>query len=102
LAREQLSLEGCSFFVSEAMRRSSMSTELKADLPLEIRHHAPGRRATDHGVRLNPIPAKNTLLTIIFFSAVAAAILYWIFFPPPAPQASENSPTANAQPAERK
>ena len=84
------------------MRRSSMSTELKADLDLEIRGNAPRRRATDPGVRLNPLPAKNTLLTIIFFSAVAAAILYWIFFPPAAPQASESSPTPNAQPAERK
>jgi hypothetical protein len=97
LAREQLP-----FVASDAMRRSSMSTELKADLPLEIRRNAPGRRATDPGVRLNPVPAKNTLLTIIFFSAVAAAILYWIFFPPAAPQAPERSQTQNAQPAERK
>jgi len=83
------------------MRRSSMSTELKADPDLEIRGNAPRRRATDSGVRLNPLPAKNTLLTIIFFSAVAAAILYWIFFPPAAPQASESSPTQDSQPAEQ-
>jgi hypothetical protein len=101
LAQEQLPLEGCSFFASDAMRRRAMSTELKADLPLEIRRNAPERRATNPGVRLNPLPAKHTLLTIIFFSAVAAAILYWIFFPPAAPKAAENSPTANAQPAEQ-
>lgn len=84
------------------MRRTSMSTELKTALDLEIRSNAPRRRATDPGVRLNPLPAKNTLLTIIFFSAVAAAILYWIFFPPAAPQVSENSQAPNAQVAERK
>ena len=78
-----------------------MLTELKSDLDLGAKGKAPGRRATDPGVRLKPLPAKNTLLTIIFFSAVAAAILYWIFFPPAAPQASESSPTPNAQPAER-
>jgi hypothetical protein len=84
------------------MHRTSMSTELKTTLDLEIRSKAPGRRAADPSVRLNPLPAKNTLLTIIFFSAVAAAILYWIFFPPAAPQASASSPTTNAQPAEGK
>jgi hypothetical protein len=102
LAREQLPLEECSFLASDARRRRPMSTELKTDLPLEIRGTARRGRAADHGVRLNPIPAKNTLLTIVFFSAVAAAILYWIFFPPAAPQASESSPTQNAQAAERK
>jgi hypothetical protein len=72
-----------------------MFSELNADLK------APRQRMADNGVRLNPVPAKNTLLTIIFFSAIAAALLYWIFFPPAAPQASENSPVANAQSAER-
>jgi hypothetical protein len=79
-----------------------MSSELKANLELESKGKAPGRRTADPGVRLNPLPAKNTLLTIIFFSAVAAAILYWIFFPPAAPRASESSPTPNTQPAEWK
>jgi hypothetical protein len=59
------------------------------------------QRAADPEVRLSPVPARNTLLTILFFSALAAAILYWIFFPPAAPQASENSPPPNAQSTER-
>gem|GEM_PF-6134940 len=57
--------------------------------------------AGNDGVRLSPLPARNTLLTIIFFSALAAAIFYWIFFPPSPQQTSENSPPLNAQPAER-
>jgi hypothetical protein len=101
LAREQLPLEESNFLASDAMRHTSMSTELKTAFDLEIKGKAPGRRATDPGVRLNPLPAKNTLLTIIFFSAVAAAILYWIFFPPAAPQVSESSPTPNTQATER-
>lgn len=81
-----------------------MFTDLKADL------ETPRQRAAGNAVRLNPLPAKNTLLTIIFFSAVAVAILYWIFFPPAASTSTENaaapgaSPaavTSNAQPAER-
>jgi hypothetical protein len=75
-----------------------MPTELNVDL--ETKGKAPTRRATEPVVRLNPVPAKNTLLTIIFFSAVAAAILYWIFFPPAAPQASASSPARNAQQTE--
>jgi len=98
LAREQLPLGEYSFFASNAMLPNVMSTELNA---LEIKDTPPKRRAIDPGVRLNPVPAKNTLLTIIFFSAVAAAILYWIFFPPAAPQTSGNSPAASAQAAAR-
>lgn len=78
------------------MCRSAMFSEVNADLK------APKQRPADNGVRLNPVPAKNTLLTIIFFSAIAAALLYWIFFPPAPQQASESSPVANAQVAERK
>jgi hypothetical protein len=59
-------------------------------------------RAGENGVRLSPLPARNTLLTIIFFSALAVAILYWIFFPPAPAQVSENSPPSNAQPAEQR
>lgn len=77
------------------MWRSAMFSDLNADLK------APKQRIADNGVRLNPVPAKNTLLTIIFFSAIAAALLYWIFFPPSPQQASENSPTSNAQASER-
>lgn len=75
---------------------SAMFSEPKAELK------TPRPRTADNPVRLNPVPARNTLLTIVFFSALAAAILYWIFFPPAAPEAPERSPTQNAQPAERK
>ena len=89
------------FHVARDMPRSPMSSELKADF--EIKAEPPKRRAANAGVRLNPVPAKNTLLTVIFFSAVAAAILYWIFFPPAVPQAAERppAPNANAQATER-
>jgi hypothetical protein len=73
-----------------------MFSELKADLK------APRPRMVDDPVRLNPLPARNTLLTIVFFSALAAAILYWIFFPPAAPPEAGHSPTQNAESAERK
>jgi hypothetical protein len=96
VAREQLPLEECRSFTSDTMCRSAMFSELNADLK------TPKQRTADNGVRLNPLPAKNTLLTVIFFSALAAAILYWIFFPPAVPPASESSPAPNAQPAERK
>jgi hypothetical protein len=86
---------------SDAMQSNSMSIELKTDLDLEIRSKAPARRVADPDIRLNPVPAKNTLLAIVFFSAVAAAILYWIFFPPSTPQSSARSPTASAQTAEQ-
>jgi TolB-like protein len=59
-------------------------------LPERFKGKAPRRRAAGAGVRLSPIPARNTLFTIVFFSAVALAIGYWIFFPPPAPNAPEN------------
>jgi len=73
-----------------------MFSELNADL------RAPKQRTADNGVHLNPVPAKNTLLAIVFFSVLAAALLYWIFFPPAAPQqASDNSPAPNAQSAGR-
>jgi hypothetical protein len=75
---------------------SPMFSELQAD------HRIPRQRTTENPVRLNPVPARNTLLTIVFFSALAAAILYWIFFPPATPETPERSPTQNAQPAERK
>jgi hypothetical protein len=58
--------------------------------------------AADTSARLSPLPARNTLLTVIFFSALAVAILYWIFFPPAPAQVSENSPPLNAQPAEQR
>jgi TolB-like protein/Flp pilus assembly protein TadD len=51
------------------------------------------RRGAKGEVRLSPLPAGNTLLTIFFFSAVALAIAYWIFFPPAAPNSLE-SPAA--------
>ena len=78
------------------MCRSAMFSELNADLK------APKQRMADNGVRLNPVPAKNTLLTIIFFSAIAAALLYWIFFPPAPQQAAENSSASSAQVADGK
>jgi|GEM_PF-6559413 len=84
------------FFTSEAMCGRFMFSELKADLKI------PGPRTGGNPVRLNPVPARNTLLTIVFFSALAAAILYWIFFPPPAQEAPGRSQTQNAQPVERK
>lgn len=49
------------------------------------------RRGANGEVRLSPLPAGNTLLTIFFFSAVALAIAYWIFFPPAATQSPESS-----------
>jgi len=78
----------------------SRNNEAGSHAPRRNFNGAPGQHAADE-VRLSPLPARNTLLTILFFSALAAAILYWIFFPPAAPQASESSPTAHAQPAER-
>jgi len=74
---------------------SAMFSELNADLK------TPKQRIADNGVRLNPVPARNTLLTIIFFSVLAAAMLYWLFSPPVPPQASESSSAPNAQTAER-
>jgi len=59
-------------------------------LPEKFKGKTPRRRAADAGVRLSPVPARNTLLTIVFFSAVAAAIGYWIVFPPAAPDAPES------------
>jgi hypothetical protein len=75
---------------------SAMFSELDADLK------APKQRMADSNIRLNPVPAGNTLLTIIFFSVLAAALLYWLLAPPAPEQASESSATANAQTAERK
>lgn len=69
---------------------------------LQTEHRTPRQRTGDNPVRLTPVAARNTLLTIVFFSALAAAILYWIFFPPAAPEAPERSQTQNAEPAERK
>lgn len=60
------------------------------------------QRAADASARLSPLPARNTLLSIIFFSALAVAVLYWIFFPPAPAQVSENSQQSNAQPAEQR
>jgi hypothetical protein len=70
-----------------------------SDLNAELK--APKQRVTDNNVRLNPVPAGNTLLTIIFFSVLAAALLYWLLSPPAPQQTSESPPTANAQPASR-
>ncbi len=68
---------------------------------LKTEPKTPRQRTTDYGVRLNPVPAKNTLLTIIFFSAIAAAMLYWLFSPPAPQQAADSSPVPNTQAAER-
>jgi hypothetical protein len=83
-----------------------MSSELNGDqarnpaLPGKFKGKT-ARRAANVDVRLSPLPARNMLLTVLFFSAIAAAILYWIFFPPAAPQASERSPAPAAQSAQR-
>ena len=58
-------------------------------------------RSADPAIRLSPLPARNMLLTILFFSALTAAILYWIFFPPAPQQTSENSRSTDAQTVER-
>ncbi len=73
-----------------------MFSELQTDLK------SPRQRTAENPVRLNPVPARNTLLTIVFFSALAAAILYWIFFPPAIQETAEHSPTANAQATDQK
>jgi hypothetical protein len=91
--------KGCSFFASHAMCPSPMSSELKTNLELEIKGKPPTRRAAAVDVRLSPLPARNMLMTVLFFSAVAAAILYWIFFPPTASHAPESSPAPTASPA---
>jgi len=108
LAREQLSPEACRLFTPDAICSSLMLSELNrrnneagSQAPSENFKGNASQLAADTGVRLSPLPARNTLLTILFFSALAAGILYWIFFPPAPPQASENSPASNAQPAER-
>jgi TolB-like protein len=68
-------------------------------LPEKFNGKTPRRRAADAGVRLSPVPALNTLLTIVFFSAVAAAIGYWIFFPPAALEAPESHIAPRTEPA---
>jgi TolB-like protein/Tfp pilus assembly protein PilF len=68
-------------------------------LPEKFKGKTPRRRAADAGVRLSPLPARNTLLTVFFFSAVAVAIGYWIFFPPVAPKPTENPTPPAASPA---
>jgi len=62
-------------------------------LPEKFKGKTPKRRTADGAVRLSPLPARNTLLTVLFFSAVVLAIAYWIFFPPAAPHSLE-SPAA--------
>ena len=62
---------------------------------------APKQGPANNDVRLNPVPAGNTLLTIVFFSLLAAALLYWIFFPPATPSASDHSTASTAQSAQR-
>jgi TolB-like protein/Flp pilus assembly protein TadD len=57
--------------------------------PEKFRGRSPRKQLGD--VRLSPIPAPNTLITILFFSAVALAIGYWIFFPPAPQNPMENS-----------
>lgn len=84
--------------LSELDRRND---EGGSQAPPENFKGAPAERIAEADVRLSPLPARNTLLTILFFSALAAGILYWIFFPPTPQQTSENSPAPNAQPAER-
>jgi hypothetical protein len=73
-----------------------MPSELKTELDI------PRRRAANGDVRLNPVPPKNTLLTVLFFSAVALAIGYWMFFPPKAPITPETTaaPSAQSSPAD--
>lgn len=78
---------------------SAMSPELKNDL--ELKGQAPKRRAAAPDVRLSPLPARNTLLAVLFFSAVVAAILYWIAFPPAVPEPAENPQASKAQSAQR-
>jgi class 3 adenylate cyclase len=50
--------------------------------------------ATGDKVRLSPIPAQYTLLSILFFSVVAIAISYWVFFP----SADSNSADSSSGP----
>lgn len=66
--------------------------------PEEFKEKAMVRHGANGTVRLSPISAHNTLLTVLFFSAVAVAIGYWIFFPPVASQALEKSGTQFASP----
>jgi TolB-like protein len=68
-------------------------------LPEKFKGKTPRRRAANAGVRLSPLPTRNTLLTVFFFSAVALAIGYWIFFPPVAPKPTENPTPPTASPA---
>jgi TolB-like protein len=68
-------------------------------LPEKFKGKSPRRRAANAGVRLSPLPAPNTLLTILFFSAVALAIGYWIFFPPVASRPAENPTPPTSSPA---
>jgi hypothetical protein len=84
--------------LSELNRRTD---EVENQAPPENFKGNASQRAVGREVRLSPLPARNTLLTILFFSALAAAILYWIFFPPAAPQAPENSPASSAQQAKQ-
>jgi len=108
LAREQLPFKACCLFTPDTICPSLMFSELN-DRPNESGSQAPpqnfkgqtSHRAGGDDVRLSPLPARNTLLTILFFSALAAAILYWIFFPPAPSQASENSQASSAQQAEQ-
>jgi hypothetical protein len=84
--------------LSELNRRTD---EVENQAPPENFKGNASKRAAGTEVRLSPLPARNTLLTILFFSALAAAILYWIFFPPAPPQTSEHSPASSAQQAEQ-
>lgn len=68
-------------------------------LPEKLERRLPPRHGHNGTVRLSPIPARNTLLTILFFSAVAVAIGYWIFFPPVASPPSEKPAASFPTPA---
>jgi TolB-like protein/Flp pilus assembly protein TadD len=73
-------------------------------LPEKFKGKTPRRRTGSDGIRLNPLPPRNTLLTALFFSAVALAIGYWVFFPPAAPNSVESpgAPKVKAVPAPTK
>ena len=53
--------------------------------------------ATNDKVLLSPIPARYTLLSILFFSAVAIAISYWVFYPSADSNSAKNLPGPEVQ-----
>ena len=65
--------------------------------PKKFKRKSGAHVATNDKVRLSPIPAQYTLLSILFFSAVAIAISYWVFFPPADSTSAKNSPGPEVQ-----